>query len=155
MRHGLALALLLISPLARADGQDAQVDGWRDFVAQDEAIENATTQDCATACKALESLARAAQHICDVAPDKCDDAKARLRAASERVHAACPQCSAATQAPPAMNDQVETVSTREAPRTGGCAGCAVASSTTRDASGALGALMALAALVRLRRRRAT
>jgi len=51
---------------------------WSDFESQASALDNASTQDCATACKALESLARAAQHICDVSPGECDAAKTRL-----------------------------------------------------------------------------
>ena len=39
-------------------GMDAGAQ-WSDFESQASALDNASTQDCATACKALESLARA------------------------------------------------------------------------------------------------
>ncbi len=157
MRYAVALALILISPVARADGQN---DTWNDFATQESAIANASTQDCATACKALESLARAARHICDVAPEKCDEAKSRLRAAADRVHAACPQCTAVTQTPSTPPPPTtltggagENVSAQSAPPTrgGGCAGCAVTSSAP-DFGTMLFALAAIAIFSRKKKR---
>jgi hypothetical protein len=130
-------------------------DAWQDFESQQQALENTSTQDCVTACRALESLARAAQHICDVAPDHCEDAKARLAAASDRVHAACPQCEVRTQAPVEQGkgtttaaDSVQTQTVASEPARGGCAGCAV-SSGAPDA--AFVVLMLMACKVVLRR----
>ena len=53
-------------------------------------------EPCATACRALASMGRAAEHLCGLAGDsdsRCDVARARVQAATERVHAACPSCS--------------------------------------------------------------
>jgi MYXO-CTERM domain-containing protein len=124
---------------------------WTDFNAQAGALESATTQDCATACKALESLTRAAEHICAVAPDHCDEARARVRSATDRVRAACPQCETRT----ADNDVHAGQTTSEvkvqaaAPEHGGCAGCA----TGAMPSDAGLAAFALALLAGIRRRR--
>ena len=55
----------------------------------------AEADPCATACRALASMGRAAEHLCGLAGDsdtRCDVARARVQAATERVHAACPSC---------------------------------------------------------------
>ena len=52
---------------------------------------------CATACRALASMARSAEHLCTLAGEgdgRCDDARGRLRGASARVRSACPTCAA-------------------------------------------------------------
>jgi hypothetical protein len=50
---------------------------------------------CATACRALASMKRSAEHLCSLAGDgRCEDARGRVRGASARVHAACPTCAA-------------------------------------------------------------
>ncbi len=130
---------------AQPDTQKA----WQDFEAEQQALESASTQDCATACKALESLARAAQHICEVAPEHCDEAKAKLRAATDRVHAACPQCEVRAQgnAPPVVHtsEQVEGV---QVSKSGGCAGC----TTAGHDEGRSALALILAALLARRRR---
>lgn len=129
---------------------------WSDFESQASALDNASTQDCATACKALESLSRAAQHICEVAPDQCDAAKARLKSASDRVHAACPSCEVRAQtatgagAGAPRTDQVLVV--QSAPEHGGCAGCAT-SNAHGDVGAAAFVLLLLAGIGRRRRRR--
>src|SRR5262249_37279738 len=76
---------------------DAGAALWDELNRSATAIENATPADCETACKALESMERAAQHICTVAPDHCDEAKARVAAARERVKSACPTCMTAPE----------------------------------------------------------
>jgi len=55
--------------------------------------------DCATACRALASMERAATRLCELATaddgrDACDDAQAKLREAKDRVHATCGGCAA-------------------------------------------------------------
>ena len=50
---------------------------------------------CAMACRALGSMRRAADHICDLAGSsdpRCGNAEARVSAAEERVNAGCPAC---------------------------------------------------------------
>ena len=127
---------------------------WSDFESQASALDNASTQDCATACKALESLARAAQHICDVSPGECDAAKTRLKSASVRVHAACPSCEVragtAGAGAPTSDSHVEVVA-QASPEHGGCAGCAM-SATHTDLGATAFALALLAGIGRRRRR---
>jgi hypothetical protein len=50
---------------------------------------------CATACRALASMERAASHLCGLTGEedpRCDGAKVRVRNATERVRAGCPSC---------------------------------------------------------------
>jgi hypothetical protein len=70
---------------ARADFARAQAD-----------LEAAST-DCATACRALASMERAATHLCELAGDpddqtRCNDARRKVIAARERVRSACGTC---------------------------------------------------------------
>ena len=154
MRFWIALAVLLLAGAARAE--DGGADEWTQFGASADALQDATVPgvsqsvgDCATACKALESLERAAEHICSVAPEHCREARARAAAAAERVRASCPQCAPRAEFT-AQTQTGEIVAVQSAPSHGGCAGCA-----TAPASGARGALFALAMLLllaRIRRR---
>ena len=149
MRFWIVLALLFVSAAARAE--DAG-DAWADFQANASALDATSGADCATACKALESLARAADHICVIAPEHCQEARARVAAAREKVRAACPDCALSFQ-----DDQqrgqvavARTETVEAAPRGGGCAGC-----TSAPGSGASGAIFAIALgllLARIRRR---
>ncbi len=53
----------------------------------------ASLSDCATACRALASFARATEHLCALSePAECDDAKARLERARGRVLSSCGAC---------------------------------------------------------------
>lgn len=50
---------------------------------------------CETACRALASMSRAAQHLCGLAGDadqRCDSARTRVKSATDRVEARCPRC---------------------------------------------------------------
>lgn len=50
---------------------------------------------CASACTALASMRRAAEHLCSLAGPsdvRCENAKGRVQRATERVKAACPSC---------------------------------------------------------------
>lgn len=156
MRYAVALIVLLASPLAASNARADEPDAWTDFTTQSQSLENTSSQDCATACKALESLARAAQHICDVAPEHCEEAKSRLRAASDRVHAACPQCNVAAHGdatPPVVDAKTTNVAAAESTRGGGCAGCTTASTTPADAGVMTLALAAIVGLVRTRKKK--
>jgi len=60
-----------------------------------EAVQQEASDPCATACRALASMGRAAEHLCSLAGDsdpRCDTARGRVQSASERVHASCPSC---------------------------------------------------------------
>jgi hypothetical protein len=63
----------------------------------DAELELASAGDCATACRALRSMERAASHLCALeATDEdrraCDDARARVAAARDRVQRTCGGC---------------------------------------------------------------
>lgn len=50
---------------------------------------------CDTACRALASMRRAAEHLCGLAGEqdgRCSAARDRVRGADERVRTACPRC---------------------------------------------------------------
>jgi hypothetical protein len=55
---------------------------------------DATTGDCALACKALASMDRATSHVCGVAPEDahCGNARETLKTARRRVRAECMAC---------------------------------------------------------------
>jgi MYXO-CTERM domain-containing protein len=53
----------------------------------------ALASDCALACKALESMRRSADRLCQLEPgDRCARAKQKVDSASARVKATCPTC---------------------------------------------------------------
>ncbi len=69
-----------------------------DFEEASRAIELAGN-DCAQLCKALSSMARAAERLCELAKDggdagqrRCTDARAKLEVARARVREKCPAC---------------------------------------------------------------
>ena len=66
---------------------------------QSEATFAAAGTDCAQMCKALSSMQRAADHLCDLTKDgadldkqKCSDARARVTSAKDRVAKVCGGC---------------------------------------------------------------
>jgi len=57
--------------------------------------ETSSASPCTTACRALASMERAAEHLCDLSGSddtRCDSARARVKSATERVYAQCPSC---------------------------------------------------------------
>lgn len=54
---------------------------------------------CAIACRALASMTRSAQHICELSDDgeRCTRARARVSQAKERVRAHCTACAEADE----------------------------------------------------------
>jgi hypothetical protein len=57
---------------------------------------SAGTDTCQTVCKALASMRNAADHVCELAKDRCDDAKSRVTRAENRAKESCPLCAAPT-----------------------------------------------------------
>jgi hypothetical protein len=54
-----------------------------------------STDSCGVACKALASMKRATEHLCELSTDdpaSCDDARARLDRATARVREVCGEC---------------------------------------------------------------
>ena len=68
-------------------------EAWQELEAARGELD-ATTGDCALACKALASMDRAASHVCTVSPEDshCGSARATLRTARRRVRAECMAC---------------------------------------------------------------
>jgi hypothetical protein len=55
-----------------------------------------STSDCTAACKALASILRAADRICELEPGpRCDAARKKADAATRQVREACPDCAIA------------------------------------------------------------
>ena len=75
------------------DGRGARMNAARGELDRAESQVGAALSDCATACRALESMERAAEHLCalDSGTD-CRRARERLEAARERVRASCGGC---------------------------------------------------------------
>lgn len=70
----------------------------RDFDDAAGAVET-SGDDCAQLCKALSSMSRAAERLCELAKDggtdgqqRCSDARAKVEAARARVRTKCPVC---------------------------------------------------------------
>ncbi|HZF56146.1 MAG TPA: hypothetical protein VE093_46345 [Polyangiaceae bacterium] len=50
---------------------------------------------CVTACRALASMSRSAEHVCGLAGEgdgRCESARSRVQRATDRVRAQCPGC---------------------------------------------------------------
>jgi MYXO-CTERM domain-containing protein len=90
---GLLLALSALAVPALAQGSD--LDELEAELAA--SSEEAASADCSVACKALESMIRSADRICDLEPGaRCDAARKKVDEAKRRVREACPDCAAAT-----------------------------------------------------------
>jgi MYXO-CTERM domain-containing protein len=166
----LALLVLLSFLPASAFAQSAD-KGDADALMAEIERDYAAAQggDCATACRALDSMRRAADHLCELDPgDRCAKARQRVTAATDRVRASCPDCAqpqgnalsgrAGQPAPPApvaadqaASKSAEPSAPESAPRKGGgCAGCTMSQGGDGlDLAVAVGGLALLAA----RRRR--
>lgn len=166
----LAVSLALSTPARAQEVNAAPVPGADDITTLEKnlASEHAalSTVDCATACRALASIRRAADRICALDPDeRCVAARAKADDATRRVRDACPTCTIASVPPqptppmarPAKKGADDSESAHVAAsappsesKRGGCAGCTTSATSRPDlGSGAL----ALAALVFAMRRR--
>ncbi|RLB60698.1 MAG: hypothetical protein DRI90_13120 [Deltaproteobacteria bacterium] len=127
-----------------------------------------TTGNCAVACLALESMIRATDRLCELAPGpSCSAARDKVAAAKERVRSTCPDCAATmaqqpvepiqpTPPPPADQLDEETATPAAGPppedARGGCAACTIQEHHETPAPW-LAALFALTVTVFRRRRR--
>jgi MYXO-CTERM domain-containing protein len=147
----MAIAQPAVVTTSDADAAQAEVD--RDYT-------QALASDCATACRALDSMRRATERLCALDPgDRCASARKKLDDATTHVRSACPAC--ATQLdeekkpvprppPPEALASPPAVEMESVQRKGGCAGCA----TTSSPGQAVGPLaLAGLLLLGLRRRR--
>ena len=72
-------------PVAPADDGDRAAEN----------VEKASGDPCAIACRALSSMRRAADRLCELTGEEdaaCVDARERVRAADERVRSGCADC---------------------------------------------------------------
>jgi hypothetical protein len=70
-----------------------EVAGARGELDRAERQLSATQGDCASACRALASMERAAEHICALdSGSECGRARERVDSARERVRATCGTC---------------------------------------------------------------
>jgi hypothetical protein len=75
------------------DDSRVRINAARGELDRAESQVSAATSDCATACRALESMERAAEHLCALdSGSECGRARNRLEAARERVRASCGGC---------------------------------------------------------------
>ena len=177
----VALAVVAAPGIARAQAApDDLTTLERSLAEQHDAL---STTDCATACRALASIRRAADKICALDPgDRCAAGRAKADDAARRVHDACPECAIAAvpadkkprpedramskgatkpaEPPPpprSSSDEGATVQASAPPaesKRGGCAGCTTATrSTEAPRDLASGALAALALGFAFARRR--
>lgn len=131
------------------------------------------SRDCTTACRALQSIQRAADRICELEPgERCKDAKSKADDAARKVHASCPDCVIA-QAPrkemekPADEERAHTGSKKgsagavdaaptpanapESVKSGGCRSCNESGTSPSDFAPALLAILAILGLRKRRR----
>ena len=75
------------------DARAMRMNAARGELDRAESQVGAATSDCAAACRALESMERAAEHLCALdAGSECGRARERLEAARQRVRASCGGC---------------------------------------------------------------
>jgi MYXO-CTERM domain-containing protein len=176
VRRALAVVILSLLPStafaqATLDAGSGDLTALQAEIERDYAQAVATASDCAVACRALESMKRAADRLCALEPgDRCTQAQQKLKDATDHVRSSCPACAQAlaggdqkaapqnaTQTPPpspppaAPGASPSSVEREEAvQKSGGCAGCAT-SSTPGGAVGPL--LLGVVVLMAQRRRR--
>jgi hypothetical protein len=84
-----------VSPMntAQPSNLDAQRSWALATLGDSEHQIDATVKECATACRALASMERAAKTLCDLGdPGECARAKARVEAARDKVKKSCGRC---------------------------------------------------------------
>jgi hypothetical protein len=75
------------------DSRGVRMNAARGELDRAESQVGAALSDCATACRALESMERAAEHLCALdSGSECGRARERLEAARQRVRASCGGC---------------------------------------------------------------
>jgi hypothetical protein len=75
------------------DSRTMRMNAARGDLDRAESQVGAALSDCATACRALESMERAAEHLCALdSGSECGRARERLEAARQRVRASCGGC---------------------------------------------------------------
>lgn len=128
LAKSLVLVAVPLSILAAPRAAHATEDDATDSVARAQAdLDEAgkalsqSGSDCITRCKALQSMARAADRICALGRDgdqvdkkRCEDARARVAEATKIVQTDCPTCAPPTPTP---NTSTGTATTPPQPTT--------------------------------------
>jgi hypothetical protein len=157
------LLLAIFPSSAYAQSRDAGTDADALAAEIDRAWAQLQSNDCDTACRALDSMRRATERLCEMDPgDRCARARQKLADATARVRNACPSCPEATgrmfapesekaqEAPPPPASSPAVAEETVQKKNGGCGGCAIGSTY----GGAPGAAWLLGlALLMLRKRR--
>ena len=81
------------TPTNDGDARTMRMNAARGELDRAESQVSAAMSDCAQACRALESMERAAEHLCALdSGSECGRARERLEAARQRVRASCGGC---------------------------------------------------------------
>jgi MYXO-CTERM domain-containing protein len=87
------------TPAQDPPARDTQRDGVeidRVEAELEAALAELASDDCSIACRALESMIRSAERICELEPgERCEAARRKVADAKRRVRDACPDCAAA------------------------------------------------------------
>jgi hypothetical protein len=134
-RRALAVVMMAVVTLLVTAARAAEDVRTLEKQLADE-VASLSTSDCNLACRALESIRRAADRICALEPGpRCDAARAKVAESTRRVREACPACVAAeaplgrdhgTPASAPEPPSVAEVTTSAQPK-GGCRSCAIGS----------------------------
>jgi hypothetical protein len=96
-----AVSFAGVSSAAVGDDEPATLDEAQHAFDEARAAFAASGTDCVIMCRALQSMARAAERICALTPggdaaakQRCEDARAKVEEAKKKVLAACPGCTA-------------------------------------------------------------
>jgi hypothetical protein len=168
----LGLAISVTSTIAWGGPQDTRAGGASEMSTLlgdvDRYAAEAQGQDCAAACRAIDSMRSATERICEIDPgDPCARARETLRKSGARVRAACPDCAVASDkklapqeadAPPQAPRPTTPQGTAEAEAVhskGGCASCTTVGERSGDEEAPPWALLVLGsvAMWATRRRR--
>ncbi len=130
----IAALMFVVAPVAASEG-DGSAERDVQTVQKELDDEHAalSTTDCHVACRALASIHRAAERICELDPGpRCQAARAKEADARRRVREACPDCEVASP-PEQPHDERAASLPQNAPpseRSGGCRSCAITDDQT-------------------------
>jgi len=168
-RHVVSAVVVVAIALTMGESQSfaAPDGGADDITALETQLKTETTalstSDCNSACRALQSIRRAADKICAIEPGpRCDAARSKANDATKRVQDACPDCVVALNpsptpppdragasggngvpSPPPAPAMESTQSAPDRGR-GGCASCASTDAKMNGSETDLGIVLAAA-----------
>src|SRR5262245_17931566 len=100
----LASILLVIGlPASAAAAEPDELKALEDEIARNETA--LSTEGCAVACQAFNSMQRAADRLCALDPGpRCAAARAKVKDAAGRVRTSCPECGIGTGDPSPISE---------------------------------------------------